>query len=85
MERANQTSVRSEISADYVYHSQSDSNRKPSKEHEKVHPLLDAMNITIDKHGTLMALLKASKRVWGKDRDFIRALIGQIGTNGGKL
>jgi hypothetical protein len=47
--------------------------------------ILDAMNITIDKHATLLALNSARKRMWGKDKEVIIALIGQIGTNGGRL
>lgn len=64
---------------DRLYQKQS---RTASTSNERYGPILDAMNITIDKTATLIALTKASKRIWGKDREFIIALIGQIATNG---
>jgi hypothetical protein len=48
-------------------------------------PILDAMNITLDKQPTIIALFKAKRWLFGKDKDLINELIIQIGTHGGKL
>lgn len=43
------------------------------------------MNITVDRNATIKTLLKAKKRLFGKDVNIMNALIIQIGTCGGKL
>lgn len=82
MERTFASAARSQRETDYVHQSKPKPHFVVIETHKEIHPILDAMNITIDKNAVLEALNKARKRVWGKDREALVVLIGQIATNG---